>query len=89
MLLDDGPRRGVVFLCGMSGGNHIAISQVKPGSSNDDFPWFLRRTLILVVLQDADCGLFRTQKRVLADWSRFCAEWSSEHRHAGPCREHE
>lgn len=65
VLLDDGARRGVVFLCGMSGGNHIAISQVKPGSSNDDFSWFLRRALILVVLQDADCGLFRAQKRVL------------------------
>jgi hypothetical protein len=59
VLLDDGARRGVVFLRGVSCGNHIAISQMKPGSSDDDFPRFLRRALILGVLQDADRGLFR------------------------------
>ena len=69
VLLDDGASRGVVFLRGVSGGNHVTILQVKPGSSDDDFPWLLRRALILGVLQDADCRLFRTQKRFLAEWS--------------------
>ena len=89
VLLDDGASRGGVFLRGVSRGDHIAISQMKPGSPDDDFPWFLRRALILGVLQNADRGLFGAQKRVLAGWRRFCAEWSSEHRHAGPGREHE
>ena len=45
VLLDDGARRGVVFLRGVSGGNHVAIPQVKPGSPDDDFSRFLRRAL--------------------------------------------
>ena len=68
VLLDDGASRGVVFLRGVSCGNHVAILQVKAGSSDDDFPGFLRRALILGVLQDADRGLLRTQKRFLAEW---------------------
>ena len=58
MLLDNSARRRVVLLRGVSGGNHVAISQMKPGSSDDDFPGFFRRALILGVLQDADCGFF-------------------------------
>ncbi len=37
MLLDDSAGRGVVFLRGVSGGNHVAIAQVKAGSSDDEF----------------------------------------------------
>jgi len=60
MLLDDGAGREVVFLRSMSGGNDVAISQVNPRSSDDDFPRFLRCALILSVFQDADGGLFGT-----------------------------
>ena len=67
MLLDNSAGRGVVFLRSVSGGNDVAIPQVKPGSSDDDLPWFLRRALILGILQDADRGLFRTQKCFLAE----------------------
>ena len=60
VLLDNGPRREVEFLCRVPRSNHVAISQVKSGSPDDDFSRFLRRALILIIFQDADCGLFRT-----------------------------
>ena len=85
VLLDDGPHRGVVFFRCMSCGDHVTIPQVKPGSPDGDFPGFLRGALILGILQDADCGLFSMQKRILAEWRRFCAECASEYRHACPC----
>ena len=89
MLLDDSAGRGVVFLRGVSGGNHVTIAQVKAGSSDENFPRLLGRTLILGVLQDADRGLFRTQERFLAERCRFCADWRSEHRRAGQYHEHQ
>ena len=70
VLLDDRPRRWVVFLRGVSCSNHVAISQVKPGSPDGDPPRFLRSALILGVFQDADRGSLCSVEDILCPWFR-------------------
>ena len=73
LFLNGRPCREIMFVCSMSSRHHIAISEVKSGSLDDDLAGFLRHSLVFCIRQDSHGYLFRSKKRVLAERRCFGA----------------
>jgi hypothetical protein len=89
LFLNNRSCREIMLFRGMSCRNHIAISQVKPSSTDGNFARLFRHSLVLSFRQDSHRYIFRSKKCVLAERRRFGSEIKTWRYHHDTDEEHQ